>query len=348
MTVNINDTGFLVAALEQSYGEKAMFKDTFFPNILTSPTKEVFIDYRKGSRKLAPFVTGSSSGVSVSRNGFKTLQYVPPLMMPKMPLSTADLEQRAFGENFFAKKSAAERAMDIRTKDLKDLRELNDRRLEWMCAKLMTTGKVPVKGYSDEGNTYIDDEVTYDFTQKETLTGNSAWNQTTATPYADLRNMFEQISTNGGRNPDVLVMSSNVEQMLLSNSAFLKMLDTRYLNVANFTPKVVAPGVRYLGTLSEFGLECYIYTSIYVDESGTTAKYLPDDYCIMGVSGRGSQLYGAVTQVNPETKSFETYEGRDVPKIWVNEGEDVQMLRLARRVMPKPEFIDDWYTLKVK
>ena len=34
---------------------------------------------------------------------------------------------------------------------------LNDRRTEWMCAKLLVTGSVPIKGYTDDGETFIED-----------------------------------------------------------------------------------------------------------------------------------------------------------------------------------------------
>jgi len=348
MPVNINSTLFMLQALEQTFGAASFFKDTFFPNPVTSPTEEVLIDYRKGDRRLAPFVNEGASGKNVTRNGFTTLKYKPPIMIPKIPLTAQDLQQRAFGEQIFSKLTAQERAMTIRAKDLNDLRMLNDRRTEWMCAKLLVTGSVPIKGYTDDGETFIEDTMTFDWNQKETLTGTATWDKSTADIYGDIQDMFDTISTNSSNNPDVMVMATDVEKMLLSNEKFLKLLDTRYLNVVNFVPKIQKPGVRYIGTINEFALEVYVYTAQYKDDDGKMKKYLPDSTVIMGISGRGSLLYGAITQVNPDTKVFETFEGRDVPKIWVPDGKDVQMLRLGRRVVPKPEFTDDWYTLVVK
>ena len=66
---------------------------------------------------------------------------------------------------------------------------------------------------------------------------------------------------------------------------------------------------------------------------------------IMGVSGRGSQLFGSVTQLESDNV-YRTYEGKNVPKVWSDVGGDKQMLRVASKCVPKPEFIDDWYTLK--
>ena len=41
-----------------------------------------------------------------------------------------------------------------------------------------------------------------------------------------------------------------------------------------------------------------------------------------------------------------TYEGKNVPKVWSDINNDVQKIRVASKGVPKPEFIDDWYTLK--
>jgi hypothetical protein len=37
-----------------------------------------------------------------------------------------------------------------------------------------------------------------------------------------------------------------------------------------------------------------------------------------------------------------------VPKVWSDVGSDVQEIRVASKGIPLPEFVDDWYTYKVK
>ncbi|MEG2344088.1 MAG: major capsid protein [Acidaminococcaceae bacterium] len=348
MPVNINDPVFLIQALERKAQPASFFKDTFFPKEVTFFTKEVLIDYRKGGRKLAPVVTGATSGVVVDREGFTTSKYAPPLMLPKRVLTADDINQRAFGEQLHTNKSPAQRQMDYIGQDLSDLREMNARRTEWYAAQCMINGKVTVKGYADDGKTYIEDTITYDFDQKETLTGTATWDKATATIYKDMVSAYETVCSNSEIAPDIAVMSSNVEQLLLSNDLFLKQLDTRSLNIANFTPKVIKPGVRYVGTLPGLNIDLYVYTGAYKDDDNTMKKYLPDDYFIMGASGQGSQLFGAITQIEEGATVFSTYEGKDVPKIWTDTDSDVRMMRLGRRCMVNPACVNDWYTLKVK
>ena len=105
MPVNLNETRTLIAALEQSYPPSTLLRDTFFPTPITFPTKSVDMDYKKGGRKLAPFVAAGSSGVNVARTGFETKSYTPPIMMPKRPVSIQDIEQRGFGEPLYSPKT---------------------------------------------------------------------------------------------------------------------------------------------------------------------------------------------------------------------------------------------------
>ena len=345
MALDINSPALLIAALEQTPATPSFFRSTFFPRITTSPTEEVLIDYRKGSRRMAPFVTPNSGGVDVSRTGFQTKKYKPPLMLPKIPTRVTDLNQRGFGETILAQKTAAQRAMDLRTQDLLELRALNERRTEWMCAQLMVTGQVKVVGYSDDGKTKLEDIIQYDFTQKETLTGTAVWSNSASTPMADILRAHDTISSNTSANADVMIMDTATEAALFANEKFLKLLDTKYLQVANFVPKVQAPGIRYLGNL--YNMEVYVYIAEVIDDDGQLKKLLPDGHVIIGISGRGLEQHGAVTQIDPVTLEFVTYEGQDIPKVWADVEKDTKVIRLARRVMPVPECIDDWYTLSV-
>lgn len=350
MAININDTQMLLAALEQTFPPQTLFRDTFFPNMPTFPTKTVLMDYRKGSRTLAPFVSRHGGSVNVNRNGFSTKEYEPPMMAPARPTTNADVEGRAFGENVFSTRTPEQRAMELRAKDMADMIDMITRRTEWMCAQLMLFGKFDVAGYADDGKTTLVDTVTYaDWTQKLTLTGTDLWTATaTADPYSNLEEMSQTISRNSGRTPDVAICSYATKNKILNNAKILDVLkipDRQNLSLMSIAPRITAPGVTRVGIIESLNLELYAYDGIYQDDAGAVQQYIPDGYVIMGVSGRGSQLFGAVTQLE-EDGVRRTYEGKYVPKIWNEVGDDVQMLRVASKCVPKPEFIDDWYTLK--
>jgi len=347
--IDINNTQFLLAALDQSLPPSTLFRDTFFPNPVTFPTKTVLMDYRKGNRQMAPFVSKGVPGVNVERVGFSTKEYEPPMMAPQRPTTNEDVENRAFGENVFSTETPEQRAMALRAQDLADMQDMAVRRIEWMCAQLMLNGSFQVAGYAEDGKTQLIDTVTYDWTQKLTLTGTDTWDNTAADIYGNLQDMHQTISRNSGRNPEVGIGSYKTMNYLLNNASLVKYLmipDRNNMLLMSIQPRIVAPGVIRFGYIQSLNLELYAYDGIYQDETGAVQQYIPDGYFIMGVTGRGSQLFGAVTQLE-EDGVRRTYQGKYVPKVWNEVGHDVQMLRVASKCVPKPEFVDDWFTMKV-
>ena len=54
-----------------------LFRDTLFKNRRTFPTKSVDVDFKKGSRALAPFVHPKVGGKVVPNSGYQTKTYTP-------------------------------------------------------------------------------------------------------------------------------------------------------------------------------------------------------------------------------------------------------------------------------
>jgi hypothetical protein len=347
--MDINNTYSLLQALEQSFLPQTLFRDTFFPNPLTFPTKTVMMDYRKGNRKLAPFVAKGGSGKNVGRTGFSTKEYEPPMMAPDRPTTNENVESRGFGENVFSTMTPEQRAQLLRAQDMADLTDMNTRRIEWMCAHLMLFGQFEAKGYADDGETVIIDTVTYpDWTQKLTLTGSDMWTDANADMYGQMQEMSQTVSRNSGRVPDVSIGSYKTCNKILKNASILQYLlipNAQNLSLMSIQPRIISPGVVRIGYIQSLNLEIYAYDGIYEDDDGDIQQYIPDGYFVMGVSGRGSQLFGAVTQLEQDGV-WRTYQGANVPKVWNETGKDVQKIRVASKCVPKPEFIDDWYTLK--
>lgn len=75
------------------------FRDTFFKNRRTFPTKSVDVDFKKGNRKLAPFVHPKVGGKTMLNSGYQTQTYTPVLLAPNKVTTVDDLLERAAGEN---------------------------------------------------------------------------------------------------------------------------------------------------------------------------------------------------------------------------------------------------------
>ena len=70
------------------------FRDTFFKNRRTFNTKSVDVDFKKGSRALAPFVHPKVGGKTILNTGYQTKSYTPVLLAPNKITTVDDLLQR--------------------------------------------------------------------------------------------------------------------------------------------------------------------------------------------------------------------------------------------------------------
>ena len=81
MPINIDDTRTLLQAIERTNPPTTTLIDTFFPAVKTFLTNTVDMEYRKGGRRMAPFVVPGSKGVNMSRNGSQIRSYKAPLIL---------------------------------------------------------------------------------------------------------------------------------------------------------------------------------------------------------------------------------------------------------------------------
>jgi hypothetical protein len=340
----------MMQAIEMMKPVRTFLRDTFFPNFDTFPTEKVDVDFKKGKRKMAPFVARNKGGITVDRQGFRTDAYEAPYIAPQRVLTKNDLANRMPGENVYSTRTPEQRAQELLAKDLAELDEMITRREEWFCREVLLNGKVTIKGWVDEigGTKYVEDTIDFGFTNKEILVGADAWNADTCDMYGDLKRIRLQIIQKSGQNPNTVVMASNVTDLFINNSAIQKLLDIRNLTVGAIQPRIQQDGVTYIGTLVSLGLELYTYDEWFIDDDGIEYPMLPDDYLIMGRTGMGTRLYGAVTQLEESDGEFHTYEATRVPKVWKDVNNDTKMIRVASRPLPKPEDVDSWFVLKVK
>ena len=101
MHFNFYDTHTLLMSVQQLVPVPSFLKDRYFPtNAATDifSTDDVLVEFRDGSKKLAPFVAPRKGGVTMLRNGYTMERYTPPFVAPKRSLSIDDLKKRGFGE----------------------------------------------------------------------------------------------------------------------------------------------------------------------------------------------------------------------------------------------------------
>jgi Phage major capsid protein E len=344
--LNIYNTKTLLAAIERMMPVRTFFRSTFFPVTRTFVTEEVWIDYKKGKRKMAPFVAPRVGGITVDRQGYRTDKYTAPKIAPQRAITVDDLVIRGMGENVFSQRTPADRQAELLGRDLAELDEMITRREEWMIRELLFNGKITMKGYVDRTNTnYIEQELDYGFTNKEILTGGDLWSETTSNPYADLKRWRLEVIQKSGRAPTMVVLGQRASDAFLNNEVIQKKLDIKNALLGQINPVIQDDALTYIGRLPELGLDLYTYNEWFLDDNGQEYPMVPEDHVLLARPNMGEILYGAITQL--EGGRFVTFEGDRIPKSWDDNQNEQRMLRISSRPVPKPEDVDDWFVAKV-
>ncbi len=342
--INIYDTRTMLAAVKAMMPANTFLKSTFFPKENTFLTEHVDVDYYKGRRKMAPFVSPRLAGKVSDRKGFETKSFKPAVIKPLRAITGDDINKRSFGENIYSAKSPDVRAAELLAQDIQDLDEEITRREEWMVSQVLFTGQVHMLG---EG---VDQTLDFDFTNKQTLSGTDLWSdKTNSDPIADLKQYRLTVIQKSGVTPDMVVMSSDVVDAFTSHPAVQKVMDNNRIILGKIEPRTLPNGVTFIGSISSLGLDIYSYDEWFYDEEAKTEKPMVPTGHIMIAStrARSSMLYGAVTLADANTSNFLTVEGSRVPDSWIQKNPAARFLQINSRPLPVPHEVDSWYVAKV-
>ena len=203
--VSIYEPRTMGRVIEKLPPVRTFFKSTFFRHEETFVTESVDVDFRKGSRKVAPYVSRLIGGKVVPNTGYITKTYTPPLVAPEKVTTIDDLLKRRIGENMYSGKTPAQRAVEKMAQDFIELREQITRREELMCAQTIFTGSIPIIG---DG---VNEVITFGFTNTETITkAADKWTNEASNPIEDLKRWHETVQKKGFLNCDICVMGKTV------------------------------------------------------------------------------------------------------------------------------------------
>ncbi|MEB3103078.1 major capsid protein [Ferviditalea candida] len=346
LNLDIYKTQTMLAAINLMKPVRTFLRSTFFPGMTTFVTEDVLLDFKKGKRKMAPFVAPRVGGIAVERQGFRTDKYTAPKIAPQRQITIDDIMKRGLGENVFSQRTPADRQTELLGRDLAELDDMITRREEWMVRELMFSGVINVKGYIDHNNSnYVDQVIDYGVTNVEALAGAALWSASTSTKLADLKRWRLQVIQTSGRAPSMVVFGQDAADAFLSDADVadkLKQFNSKQLEI---NPAVMPDGTTYLGRITDLALDLYTYDEWYVDDDGTEKPMVPTNKILLARPNSGELLYGAVTQM--ENGQFMTYEGPRVPKSWSDDENEHRMIRLSGRPVPKPEDVDSWFVATV-
>lgn len=319
------------------------FFSGFFPTSNTHVAEILEFDVKKGRRVMAPFVAPRKGGKVLKREGFQTKMLRTPKIAPERVMTLDDITQRGFGENVYSGRTAEERADDLLATDMTELEESIQRRKEWMARQILLEGKIDVKD-PDEG---VDIQADFNFSNKEVLSGQGLWTDgVNSNPIANLAKWRRSVIKATGKAPTICLMAADVYDAFKSHPRVQKELENRGIKTAEITPRVIDPALTFLGRIMELSLDLYCYDEWFIDDEGTEQAMIPEGTVMLLPEEVGSWEYGGVTQM--EKGQYITYEAEMVPKQYDDEKNEVKMLRMTSRPLPKPFDVNGWYVATVK
>ena len=303
--MSIYDTRTLIKTAKKIYPVLNWFRNRYFPTSDQDifPTAKVLIEYKEGNRKMAPFVIPRKGGITMEREGYTAVEYEPPYIAPKRPLTIDDLNKKGFGEDLYSEYTPEQRQAQVLGEDIAELTAMVDRREEWMCGEVLFSGEVIMKHYAEaygEGKPIEKVLRYYDTTFQNIYTPAVLWSEANSTIYDDLDAMVKILTTAGCQAAD-LNMASDVYSRFINNKGVKELLDNRSMNIGNINPVVTPEGVAHVGNIIVRGkkLDIFVYDEVYEDEDGDLMPFMPAgklfisapewDVCFMARSLRSSR-----------------------------------------------------------
>lgn len=342
MPFNFFETHTLLMAVERLTPANSFLRDRYFPTNVASDvfaTDDVLVEYKDGSKKLAPFVAPRKGGVTILRNGYHMERYTPPFVAPKRALSYDDLSKRGFGEALYTQLTPAQRQQTLILKDADELGEFITRREELMAAETMLTNGCIMKHIADDATEGDEMEIRFynGDSNPAAYTPAVKWSEAGAHIMDDLKAMIRMLTSKGLRASE-LVCSPDVADAIIKNEEIQKFLDNRRYELGNVQPETLAPGAAIMAKLNVGGrvISIISYDETYTDDNGNDVQYIPEGKCILTAPACGRTLYGAVTQVEQADGEFHTYAGKRVPKYLSNAEGNTRSLTISSRPLLIP------------
>jgi hypothetical protein len=337
------ETRTLLAPFDEGPVVATFLRDTFFGAREYPPTNLVEFDFRRGRRKMAPFVAPLIGGKVMEREGYETRFFRAPRIAPVRNLRIPDLEPRMFGETIYSGRTPQDRAAELLAEDAVYCDEAITRREEWMCREILVNGKLTVT--ADHGYQLVVDflESSAGPIDNHMAPTNGTWDVlATATPLTDLEQARLQTIAASGISPNVALFGTAAKDAFINNESVQKLLDNRRYELGNVAPTIQDDAVVRFATVP--GLECYVYAEYFEDDMGVLFPMLPENLVmLLSTNVQNKIVYGAYTQLEDvKSKRYVTYQSARIPFVYGDEENGHLFYRLTSCPLPMPNDVLGW------
>ncbi|MBQ2616409.1 MAG: major capsid protein [Synergistaceae bacterium] len=340
MTINYYEPKYLRGSISKILPERLFFRNRFFSESVTFPTKTVTFEFARNSRRLFPYASEYSGSVPVDRNPYQAKSFTAPLLSGSRTITPDSLAMKLLGESpYNSGMSPEDRARELAAQDLVDLTEALYRQEEYMCARVKQDGKLIIDA---DG---VSAEVDYGFTNIENTTTANKWTSTYDI-LGKLAKMARELRKNGV-NPDTLIVGSEVAEAINLNEGVLKLRHDTFVEIPS--PDSLEDGITYVCQIRAPGVyvNVYEYDEYYEDANGELQPLIDPKTVIMQSSReRNIMLHGAVTYLDQRTNEYVTDMSDYVPYTVSSYDPPVKKLIVSSRVLPMPRDVESWLVLK--
>ncbi|MBQ8111355.1 MAG: major capsid protein [Clostridia bacterium] len=312
MPLDIYSTRAQLAAVEVLPREYSFLYDTFAADMGAVEDEKAIYDFRKGVKRMAPFVVPGTGGVLMERDGYETREIGFPTIAPERLLGKNDITGRSFGENVLGAMTPQQRARKQMTQDLIDMRKAVQRRREWMVRSVLLSGRLDIFEYTNAGRNINTTKVAdYNFTNN--YTPSTPWSSAGAKIDDDMREVFDLVYEGLGM-VDVIVMDPDAASAMIHNSDYMKQFDAKNANMGDINTQYKGQGVRYWGRNAD-GVDMFSFSGKFIDDDGVYKRCLPSGTVIAGSRGILKVPHGPVMQVEDPGMNAEPkwYIKKEVP-----------------------------------
>lgn len=338
-------TYVLSAIVDETTPRATFFRDRYFGSgggdIINAD--KVLVEYRKAGRTMAPFVADRIGDIPLDRRGYTVHEYEPARIAMSRLLTIDELHKRGFGEAIYANSTEAERAARLIQDDLSDIEESIVRREEWMAAQTMIHNACEMQEYVDanvKGGTKAIHFYDKGKTSEHLYTVAKKWTEDGGDYRADVRNMSRLLTSRSLPATD-LIIGTNVADFITNDKKTAELLDRNSGQIVGTINETLGnyDGITFLGTLNFHGhrLNVIVVDERYEDESGKDQPMFGANDAMVTAPGCGAFKYGRITQFDYGATMPTTYAAKRVPKLIVDQENDIRKIRLTTRPIAVPK-----------
>lgn len=349
--MNIFDTTTLLDVLRVQKTPQQFWLEKCFPKQINFQTESISFDrVNEDYRRLAPFVAPNVQGKVMTREGSDMLSFKPAYVKPKHIVNPDDVIVRQPGEALGSGDMTLEQRREAVVADiLARHKNMHVMTREWLAARAIIDGKVTIQGENYPA-------VTVDFRRHASLTsvlaGGAKWDQGTATPLTDLKNMRQTANTLCGAVIRDVIFGAGAWAVFSTHATVTPLLDKQVRGSESDFTKLTdgfEDTVEYLGSLVGTNgaglLRMWMYTGKYKDETDTLQNILDTD-TVVGVdfaSVQGHRCFGAIRDGRAGFQALDMF-----PKNWETEDPWAEFLMTQSAPLMVPKQPNATFSIKVK